>query len=444
MVESVTDDIETWTNYKLIKQLGCGAYSTVWEAIHVPTNTPVAIKKEVDVFQNLVDCKRILREVMLLRKLQHPNVVRILDFFVDHHKSNFTSLYLVLELADASINDLANSPIFISEGQVKKIFYTMLLGLKYIESAGVLHRDLKPANVLIYEDCSSKICDFGLSRTALEISCPLALHRMMLKKSKEEQGEGKVEGVKKGGSKKGSPTKAESPVEEVKSIKRHMLKKPPEKKDHKKRLSNHVVTRWYRAPEVVLLQKDYGHAVDVWAAGCIFAELIGLKKESEPNYYNRKPLFPGSACYPLSPASSQEEEKQDQLGVILSVIGSPTEKDCHFIEDKELIKGLLKMPTQSKMSLDKKYPGSGKDAIDLLSKMLTFDPYARLTIEECLAHPYLASIRRKKSELTSLEPVELEIEKVDKLDEAALRKYFLAEDAFFAKRKFETNLEASK
>lgn len=69
----------------------------------------------------------------------------------------------------------------------------------------------------------------------------------------------------------------------------------------KRELTGHVVTRWYRAPELILLEKDYGAAIDIWSVGCIVAELLGMMKENAPTYLDRKPLFPGKSCFPLSP-----------------------------------------------------------------------------------------------------------------------------------------------
>lgn len=66
-------------------------------------------------------------------------------------------------------------------------------------------------------------------------------------------------------------------------------------------MTAHVVTRWYRAPELILLEKDYGPAVDMWSVGCILAELFSLLKESDMEYSDRIPLFPGRSCFPLSP-----------------------------------------------------------------------------------------------------------------------------------------------
>lgn len=73
------------------------------------------------------------------------------------------------------------------------------------------------------------------------------------------------------------------------------------RKNMKRQLTGHVVTRWYRAPELILLEKDYGQAIDMWSVGCIFAELLGMMKQSAATYMDRKPLFPGKSCFPLSP-----------------------------------------------------------------------------------------------------------------------------------------------
>jgi mitogen-activated protein kinase 1/3 len=70
-----------------------------------------------------------------------------------------------------------------------------------------------------------------------------------------------------------------------------------------KQLTQHVVTRWYRAPEVILLSDYYTSAIDIWSVGCIFAELLSMMKENYASSFERLPLFPGNSCYPLSPGS---------------------------------------------------------------------------------------------------------------------------------------------
>lgn len=92
---------------------------------------------------------------------------------------------------------------------------------------------------------------------------------------------------------------------------------PKEKLPEKmtKKLTKHVVTRWYRAPEVILMSEFYSYAIDIWSLGCIFAELLNMMKDNVENYHERQPLFPGTCCYPLSPATtnSTPEDKKKKL-----------------------------------------------------------------------------------------------------------------------------------
>jgi len=71
-----------------------------------------------------------------------------------------------------------------------------------------------------------------------------------------------------------------------------------------KELTKHVVTRWYRAPEVILMNEYYSYSIDMWSVGCIFAELLSMMKENFPDPFSRVPLFPGKSCYPLSPGTA--------------------------------------------------------------------------------------------------------------------------------------------
>lgn len=86
----------------------------------------------------------------------------------------------------------------------------------------------------------------------------------------------------------------------------------------KRSLTGHVVTRWYRAPELIVLEKDYGEAIDVWSIGCIFAELLTMMKENVPNQTDRKPLFPGKSCFPLSPDKTPGPIKLNSKGFRIS------------------------------------------------------------------------------------------------------------------------------
>merc|ERR1719262_1874251 len=108
----------------------------------------------------------------------------------------------------------------------------------------------------------------------------------------------------------------------------------------KRHLTGHVVTRWYRAPELILLQDNYTAAIDVWSVGCIYAELLGMLEGTR--YEDRGPLFPGASCFPLSPDREHKNDykfhtrgKHDQLNMIFSLLGTPSDEeiDTNFNSD---------------------------------------------------------------------------------------------------------------
>ena len=168
-----------------------------------------------------------------------------------------------------------------------------------------------------------------------------------------------------------------------------------------RQLTKHVVTRWYRAPELILIQ-PYTSAVDIWSLGCILAELLSMQEGSVPGYQDRTPLFPGGTCYPLS-GETGSYERLDQLSVIFGVIGTPSPEDIAAIgKANEYIKTLGKI--QSK-KLEDLYPVADPVALDLLKQMLKFNPNQRCTAEQALEHDFLKSVRRKEMERTAEKPL---------------------------------------
>ena len=104
-------DWEVGSDYECIKLLGQGSYGAVASALHKPTNKKVAIKKMDGVFEDEVDCKRILREVTLLRRLKHPYVVELFDVIEPKNITTFDTLYVVLELAESDLKKVIKSAI---------------------------------------------------------------------------------------------------------------------------------------------------------------------------------------------------------------------------------------------------------------------------------------------------------------------------------------------
>ncbi|KAF4749042.1 hypothetical protein FOZ62_001537, partial [Perkinsus olseni] len=206
----------------------------------------VAIKKVEFVFDDLVDCKRTLREIAILNRLDHTSVIKIVDLVVPEDLVKFNDFYLVLEMADSDMKKLFRQPIFLTDLHAKTLLYNLLVGIKFLHSAGVYHRDLKPANCLVDQDCSVKICDFGLSRA---VGMEKELKSM-------KQGASTIfeEGAEAANDQEGKQKKG---------------------RELKRQLTGHVVTRWYRPPELIFVEDMYDEAVDIWSAGCIFAELLG-------------------------------------------------------------------------------------------------------------------------------------------------------------------------
>lgn len=122
-------------------------------------------------------------------------------------------------------------------------------------------------------------------------------------------------------------------------------------------LTEYVVTRWYRAPELLTDSKHYGSAVDVWSLGCIFAEIL-----------TRLPLFQG-------------RDYMHQLQVIIELLGTPTESEMSFISNDSAKNTIKSFSRHRRRHFNKPFEGCPPLAVDLLEKMLVFDPRGRCTID---------------------------------------------------------------
>lgn len=130
-------------------------------------------------------------------------------------------------------------------------------------------------------------------------------------------------------------------------------------------MTEYVATRWYRAPEIMLTFQEYTKAIDVWSVGCILAEMI-----------TAKPLFPG-------------KDYHHQLTLILDVLGTPTMEDYYSVKSRRAREYIRSLPFTKRRSFHALFEGANPLAIDLLEKLLTFNPAKRITVEEALEHPYL-------------------------------------------------------
>lgn len=217
-------------HYELLGKIGEGTYGLVFLARLKPTHpqaagrrgSPIAIKKFKQSKEGDGVSPTAIREIMLLREINHENVVKLVNVHINHADM---SLYLAFDYAEHDLYEVIrhhreklNLPI--NQYSVKSLLWQLLNGLNYLHSNWIIHRDLKPSNILVMGEGEEhgiiKIADFGLAR----------IYQAPLKPLSDN-------GV--------------------------------------------VVTIWYRAPELLLGAKHYTSAVDMWAVGCIFAELLTLK-----------------------------------------------------------------------------------------------------------------------------------------------------------------------
>mmetsp|Transcript_27576 Transcript_27576/g.48739 ORF Transcript_27576/g.48739 Transcript_27576/m.48739 type:complete len:402 (+) Transcript_27576:300-1505(+) len=299
--------------YKLKNTLGHGAYGHVASALDTLTGKKVAIKRVDRLLDDETDAKRILREVKILRHLHKHANIVKLVDFFLEPKKDFNVVYIVFELMQTDLRKIIQSKNVLEKVHHQFITYQLLCGLKYMHSAHIWHRDLKPANLLLNANSTLKICDFGLSR-----------------------------GV-----------------------------------DESAEVTDYVVTRWYRAPEVMVCD-TYDEKIDVWAVGCILAELHG-----------RKPAFRGS-------------DSRGQVSEYLKVLGAPKPEDLSFITNEHAKRFVEKFGEQlgtKENQLPKMYSNMCKDAMDLMIKMLQFNPHKRISVDDALEHPFYKDIRKKKHEI---------------------------------------------
>ncbi|KDO26577.1 CMGC/MAPK protein kinase [Saprolegnia parasitica CBS 223.65] len=354
-------NFENWecgSRYAFVRPMGQGSYGQVAEAYDTVMNRRVAIKRVISVFDRAQDCVRLYREIYILRHLRHANVIALVDVILPPSDlSRFNDLYLVFEYADTDLQKLFCLPQYLNIRHVQVFLHQLLRGLKYLQLCHVIHRDLKPANILLNEDLSLKICDFGLARVY---------------ESTEDQEQ---------------PAQSASTRDSFNDAGDGQAPKLMHRQ-----MTRHVVSRFYRAPELILLQ-DYGHPVDMWSVGCIFGELLNMQQENCRHYQDRKPIFPGRSCTTLSPTDTSTYTKEmDQLYVIFNTIGTPSDYDID--QSGRFAPFLRQIPKKPAMDLRELYPGAPLEALDLLRQCLMFNPASRITVDEALNHPFLREARQ--------------------------------------------------
>ncbi|XP_041519902.1 mitogen-activated protein kinase 9 isoform X3 [Microtus oregoni] len=281
--------------YQQLKPIGSGAQGIVCAAFDTVLGINVAVKKLSRPFQNQTHAKRAYRELVLLKCVNHKNIISLLNVFTPQKTlEEFQDVYLVMELMDANLCQVIHMEL--DHERMSYLLYQMLCGIKHLHSAGIIHRDLKPSNIVVKSDCTLKILDFGLARTA-------CTNFMM---------------------------------------------------------TPYVVTRYYRAPEVILgmgykenvvFSSRESLDIDQWnkvieQLGTPSAEFMKKLQPTVRNYVENRPKYPGIKFEELFPDW---------------IFPSESERD--------------KIKTSQ--------------ARDLLSKMLVIDPDKRISVDEALRHPYI-------------------------------------------------------
>ncbi len=331
--------------YVVERAIGRGAYGLVAAARDTVTGERVAIKRVAGAFESVMDARRTLREIRLLRALRHENVVALRDAFPPPPRPGgraaaFNTVYVVFDAADTDLHQLIRSPQPLPPEHARFLTYQILRALKFLHSAGVVHRDLKPSNVLVDAGGGARLCDFGLARAGAGVGANAAAE---------------------GGT-----------------------------------FPEYVVTRWYRAPELLLACGGAAAAappLDLWSAGCVLGELLG-----------RKPLFPG-------------RDAAHTLALVLAVTGSPGAAEAA---------AALAAAPRPPADLARLFPAAPPAARDLLCALLALEPAARPTAAQALAHPWFAGLSDPDDEPSAAAPLPADPE-IDAMGAAAVRVAVFAE-----------------
>eukprot|EP01084_Bolivina_argentea_P144243 253140_1 len=339
----MTHNLNTLSKYyESFAPIGIGSYGQVFKARSKLTKQIVAIKQlktfpkqPEDIEQQANELYLTVKEIMCLKNCQHPNINKLLDVVINNKSNNLCFiLEYVPHVLDKVMQTLkllnVKSPKHIKSSitpilptsrhwfdvsHIKSIIWDCLCGLRHLKQQKIIHRDIKPSNLLITNDGKIKLCDFGLSRAVYK---------------------------------------------------------------NNELLTNEarVVTRWYRAPEILIEQNKkkshYGVESDMWSLGCVMAEII-----------IGKAIFPG------------KDDAHQILGII-KICGSIHANDIanvdmeHFLKNLhptyKNIKSKLSHILMASMNASHWSKTNIEFALDLIHKMLCYDPSKRVTPTQALVH----------------------------------------------------------
>lgn len=300
-----------------------GAYGLVaFGTLRAQPGKKVAVK-QIQLENLPIIVQRNMRELILLSRLRHPNIIKFIGAYCDENFARASHFVIVMSAMDttlhAALREPGNKVLFQNPFNQIEIMHQLLSALQYLQRCHIIHRDLKTDNLLInLADVHVKLCDFGLGRYT------------------------------------------------------------DEEASH---YTSYVVTRFYRAPEVMLSVGNYNGSIDIWAAGCIFGELL-----------SRRYLFLGA-------------NSKDQVKLILSALGYPSHRPQLFVDyfrghlppeewrsckAQDLRACIEDLSPAPKDPLLEEYRAT---AHDLLLRMLKIVPDERISVDDALRHAYFSRLR---------------------------------------------------
>lgn len=301
------DDVD---KYERLNKIGQGTFGEVFKARHRKNKNFVALKKVLMENEKEGFPITALREIKILQLLKHNNVVSLIEICrLKQSQQQRATFYLVFDFCDHDLAGLiSNVNVKFTLADIKAVMKQLLEGLFFIHENKILHRDMKAANILLTKEGVLKLADFGLAR-AISI-----------------------------------------------------------RPDKQNRYTNRVVTLWYRPPELLLGERNYGPPVDLWGAGCIMAEM-----------WTRSPIMQGST-------------EQHQLQLISQLCGTIGTEVWPGVENLELFRQMT-LPQGLKRRVKDRLKHYVKDpyALDLLDKLLTLDPTKRIDSDTALNHDFFWS-----------------------------------------------------
>ncbi|GJQ69470.1 Adar [Trypoxylus dichotomus] len=301
------------TKYKVIQKIGEGSFSEVLKCEDKVTGMLYAAKKLKKTFKSVSDVMTCAEIIAMQKLSRHPNVLCMIEYFYDINMGKLTYVFELMDMSMYEYMKVKKRPM--PEIRVRSYLYQMLKGLEHLHKNGLFHRDIKPENILV------KIPPQSLNSLATNQAEIVKLADL-----------GSIRGI---------------------------YSRPP--------YTEYISTRWYRSPECLLTVGYYGPKMDVWAAGCVFYEMLTLK-----------PLFPGT-------------NEIDQLAKIHAVLGTPSSRMISKLKKKS--HNCQNFPRQIGSGLSHLVSKFSEEGQNILKLMILYDPESRINVRRLVEHRYFSPLR---------------------------------------------------